>query len=204
MSTHKTSDRRKLLIGLSSGVIGASQLPGSWSKPIVDAVVLPSHAETTDDSGTLPPENTTTAEPVITEFSGAYSMILPSRSAKTDFLEDALGLMVPNAHAGFENAEGQICMKVSSPVGSGASYTVSIQVNQSGSSAIFTGNGTVNGGNATVAIDSSCGQPLQPPLFNVSSASNAGAAYTLFIQGATSFEGMLGTEYNCPTAVECN
>lgn len=198
MSAPKTPERRKLLIGLASGVIGTSQLPGSWSKPIVDAVVLPAHAETTDDSGTLPPENTTTAEPVITEFSGAYAS--GDSSAKNDMLDDALALMVPDAHAGFIAANGQICIKVSPPVGSGASYTAIIQVNQGDSSAIFTGTGTVNGGNASLAVDNSCGnQILPPPSFEVTSVSNAGAAYSISVSGATNTNGMLGTEYNCPT-----
>ena len=40
--------RRNLLRALSvGGVVGATQLPASWSKPVVDAVVLPAHAQTT-------------------------------------------------------------------------------------------------------------------------------------------------------------
>jgi hypothetical protein len=40
--------RRNLLRALSvGGVVGATQLPTSWSKPVVDAVVLPAHAQTT-------------------------------------------------------------------------------------------------------------------------------------------------------------
>ncbi len=36
------------MIGLGSGIAGASQLPQSWTKPIVDSVVLPVHATTSD------------------------------------------------------------------------------------------------------------------------------------------------------------
>jgi len=60
MSEHKSNDnRRKLLKSIavgSSAVVAGQSLPQSWTKPVVDSVMLPAHAETTDDSGTLPPE----------------------------------------------------------------------------------------------------------------------------------------------------
>jgi hypothetical protein len=46
----KGSSRRRLLMGLaaSSAVItGQKVLPEKWTKPVVDAVILPAHAETT-------------------------------------------------------------------------------------------------------------------------------------------------------------
>ncbi|MEM7196268.1 MAG: hypothetical protein AAF402_15090 [Pseudomonadota bacterium] len=72
MSQHddnsKESNRRKVLKGTLAGgaVITTSVLPEKWSKPAVDAVILPSHANTTDsgggeDTGTTTPEPTTTS-----------------------------------------------------------------------------------------------------------------------------------------------
>jgi len=53
--------RRKLLFGLTSGVAGASQLPGQWTRPIVDSVLLPAHAQTstTTTAPTTPAPTTT-------------------------------------------------------------------------------------------------------------------------------------------------
>jgi hypothetical protein len=67
MSEKKSNDsRRKLLksIAVGSGaVVAGKSMPESWSKPVVNAVMLPAHAETTDDSGSLPGEPTTTPVP---------------------------------------------------------------------------------------------------------------------------------------------
>ncbi|MCP3999369.1 MAG: hypothetical protein GY727_00440 [Gammaproteobacteria bacterium] len=55
MTDKKSNDsRRKLLKSIAAGsgaVVAGKSLPESWSKPVIDSVVLPVHAETTDDSG---------------------------------------------------------------------------------------------------------------------------------------------------------
>ena len=61
--TNKKDSRRKLLKSFAAGsgaVVAGKSLPESWSKPVIDAVVLPSHASTTDDTGSGGPEATTT------------------------------------------------------------------------------------------------------------------------------------------------
>lgn len=50
METINTPTRRKLLLGLGGTALGASQLPQTWSKPIIDSVILPVHAQTTSPS----------------------------------------------------------------------------------------------------------------------------------------------------------
>jgi len=46
----KVSNRRKLLVG--GGIIGAgSALPTKWTNAVVNTVVLPAHAQTTDPTG---------------------------------------------------------------------------------------------------------------------------------------------------------
>ena len=39
--------RRRLLAQLTAGGAAGAMVPGTWAKPVVDAVVLPAHAETT-------------------------------------------------------------------------------------------------------------------------------------------------------------
>ncbi len=47
----KKKQRRALIGAISTaGVVGAAKLPSQWTRPIVDQVLLPSHAVTTDDS----------------------------------------------------------------------------------------------------------------------------------------------------------
>ena len=57
MSDKKSNDsRRKLLksIAVGSGaVVAGKSIPESWSKPVIDSVMLPAHAETTDATPTL-------------------------------------------------------------------------------------------------------------------------------------------------------
>ena len=47
MSDNKSNSRRMVLLGLGGGVVGATQLPKTWSKPVIDSIMLPAHAQTT-------------------------------------------------------------------------------------------------------------------------------------------------------------
>lgn len=51
MSENKLNSRRKVLLGLGGGVAGATQLPKTWSKPVIDTILLPAHAQTTATTG---------------------------------------------------------------------------------------------------------------------------------------------------------
>ena len=44
-----SQSKRKILtsIGVSSGIIGASALSQQWTKPIVNSIILPAHAQST-------------------------------------------------------------------------------------------------------------------------------------------------------------
>ncbi len=49
------AQRRALLGAISTaGVVGAAKLPGQWTRPVVDHVLLPAHASTTEDAGSSP------------------------------------------------------------------------------------------------------------------------------------------------------
>jgi len=50
--TPEVKDRRSLLKGLVAGsalITGTKALPDQWAKPLTNAVILPSHAQTTGD-----------------------------------------------------------------------------------------------------------------------------------------------------------
>lgn len=69
--TGLTADRRrdalrKILAG-GGIVVGAESLPGNWSKPLIDSVVLPAHAQTTGDVATTPAPTTTFTSTTTTE-----------------------------------------------------------------------------------------------------------------------------------------
>ena len=57
-----TVRRRKLLKTLAAGsgaVIAGRSLPESWTKPVIDTVMLPAHAATTDDTGSITTQSLT-------------------------------------------------------------------------------------------------------------------------------------------------
>ncbi len=48
---HSKAKRRALLGAISTaGVVGVAKLPSQWTRPVVDHVLLPVHAATTDDT----------------------------------------------------------------------------------------------------------------------------------------------------------
>lgn len=67
MPDKKSSDYRRTIlksIAASSGVVVAGKsLPKSWSKPVIDSIVLPVHAEMTDSSDSGSGGETTTPAP---------------------------------------------------------------------------------------------------------------------------------------------
>lgn len=81
----RNNQRRKVLktVVIGSGVLGAGQFTtGKWVKPVVDSVMLPAHAETTDDTGIIPGE-----------VGARYSFIDPSYAPS----ENGLGMQIPLA-----------------------------------------------------------------------------------------------------------
>ncbi len=90
MADKKSNDsRRKLLKSIAAGggaVVAGKSLPESWSNPVIDSVMLPVHASTTDDSGNLPADGTTTAAPpAISCGEPGYPVTLINTSANVIF-----------------------------------------------------------------------------------------------------------------------
>jgi hypothetical protein len=63
----RQADRRKLITAIGIGSIASLVAPSKWSKPIVDAVILPAHAQTSMMCVT----DTTVGGPLIGNASGA-------------------------------------------------------------------------------------------------------------------------------------
>ena len=69
LQSEKLKTRRKAVRAIVLGggaVTGAKGLPSEWSAPLINSVVLPAHAATTDDSGSSGDDVTTTPEATTT------------------------------------------------------------------------------------------------------------------------------------------
>jgi len=91
-------NRRKVLASIATGagaVVAGSALPESWTKPVVNAVILPAHASTTDDTGNLPGGTTTTTTTLAPcNIEGTYCLVevkSPRNTVTTVFMVDLNG-----------------------------------------------------------------------------------------------------------------
>ncbi len=77
------SSRRKVLKALATGgtVAGALALTGKWSKPVVDTVILPAHAQATN--ATTPTATTTTSGTCSPMLASAYYTVTRDSQAGT-------------------------------------------------------------------------------------------------------------------------
>ena len=69
MSENK-SKRRAILKSIAAGsgaIVAGKSLPEAWKKPVIDSVVLPAHAVTTDDTGSAPGAPTTPSPCCLTD-----------------------------------------------------------------------------------------------------------------------------------------
>lgn len=189
----KPNNRRKALIGISGGLIGASQLPSTWTKPIVDSVILPVHAETTDDSDNLPP-----VEVLPTRFSGSFNLI-PTTGDSTS-IENALSLLVSDAFAGLIPIDGQMCIDTSSS----PAFSAKVAMGDNTTTLYYEGNGTIGGGPALLT-QSPCNMYQSVSItIEVTTVSAAGAVYALMPStGYVPIQGTLPEGTQCPAEPEC-
>jgi len=196
MSTHKSTDRRKVLIGLSGGIVGATQLPKAWTKPVVDSVMLPAHAATTDDSGTLPPEVTTTLAPA-SLFSGLFEL---NPAVNNTPIEDILSVIVPDAYAGSTVVSGQMCIDTSGA----PTFTTKVELVGDGGSWFYSGSGTIGGAAAPLQAHSCNPNGGTSVSLTVTAVSAAGAAYVITASsGNVGAGGVLPEGSDCPGEPVC-
>ncbi len=192
MSEANSNTRRKVLAGLGGGLFGATQMPKSWTKPVVDSVLLPVHAKTTDDSDLGAPA-------IGPDFYGDISFV--HLGASDSFIQDVLSVVVEDAHAGFTPAQGEMCIKVTPPAGPGAAYTATVLIADGILNGVYTGTGTVGGGAINLSFDTGCDNGVTNTL-DVTAVSAAGAAYKVLNKYSISW-GTLPPGTDCPADSTC-
>ncbi len=191
MSNKNPNTRRKLLIGIGSTVLGASQLPKSWSKPIVNAVILPTHAQTTETDSSPTPT-------LPTSFSGTLTFpgVVNNKENKL------LSILIPEALAGgYAPRSGEMCITIDSPGGSNFTAQVLLSDGQFIEDA-FEGSGTINGGPVVLNYSGGC-QIASPPSLEVTSVAASGATYSLNASGQIA-AGVLPEGTACPDDAFCD
>ncbi len=193
MSNKKSNDsRRKLLKSIAAGsgaVVAGKSLPESWSKPVINSVMLPAHASTTDDSGTSGGDTTTTAAP--TWYSDTLSFI--QTDTQNSLLEDALSVLVQNAHACCSATQGSMCVDTSNA----PTFKAQVLVTDGQTSALHTGSGTIGGGPAKLIFSSGCDW-FDGVSIAVSTPGENGAGYTVR-SGDEIAKGTAPAGQNCPS-----
>ncbi len=197
MSETNSNARRKVLAGLGGGLFGATQMPKSWTKPVVDSVLLPVHAATT----------TTDSEAQQTgpNFSGSFNLVQTTKNDSNSFMQDVLSVVVEDAHAGLILTEGKMCILVTPPAEAGQSYTVKALLGNGIHGGVYTGTGTIGGGSITLTFANGCDNSFVNTV-EVSSVSSEGISYSL-ITPTTKAEGILpssGNEIDCPDDSQCD
>ncbi len=157
MEDKKITNRRKVILGLTGGIAGVSQLPSRWTKPVVDSVILPAHAQT---SVTTTPAPTTTAAPGVTTTTTTTTMApLPTNfrgNVGTGFSDNGfdkiISAFISDAHAGGFPGMGDCC--VNSPDGMG--FDLKLLVGNNGFFGFYETSGTVGGGAQMVTDSNGC------------------------------------------------
>ncbi len=178
---------KKLLVGSGAAVAASQTLPTKWTKPVVDSVILPAHAQTT----VVP---TTTAAPVI-NFRGPVSAnAIVTINNEPESLFAILDSIVPKAHAGTSTQSGDMCIAVD-----GTSFTAAVRFDFTRPTAtdpiFLTASGTVGGGPVIMDNPNAC--EVSDTFLSVNSVSPGGADFTM--SGFFTASGMLPTGNGCPS-----
>jgi len=183
-SNNKTNARRKALTILGGGLIGATQLPAAWTRPVINSIVLPAHAQTTTPEIQSQPDDTPAPAPepqLPTHFRDIISFVEPIRNGQgssTPNASDLLSLLVSEAHAGYIGTDAG---DLSIDSVDGINFTAKLNYTQPGPGTIysFVASGQINGGPAPLRTTAACGSNDLGDTISVTAISDAGAAYSL-------------------------
>ena len=176
-------------MGLTTGIAGASQLPNKWTRPVINAVFLPTHAQTTETPPPPPPP----PPPAPTDFRD--NIILVQQNVDNSAPTNVLSVFVPDAHAGQNpgSLAGDIC--ISSP--DGTSFTAKLLYDIDGSH-YHEASGTVGGGPVSFPQAAGTAGCFMIELeIEVISTSAGGAEY--LISNELTAAGLLGEGNGCPS-----
>ena len=207
MKAKRVNYRRKVLIGLTGGIAGASQLPSKWTKPVINSVILPAHAQTsattaapttaspttggpTTGAPTTAAPTTTTMAPLPTNFRGSVSLAINFASNERESIFSAL---IPKAYAGISNPTGDLCITSND----GTSFETKLLYDFDGTH-FHDGSGSVGGGSTGFPqIAGTAGCFILDANIAVSSISESGADFS--IGGEVSAMGTLPVGSGCPS-----
>ena len=110
MTTNK-NNRRKLLKGIvaGGGVAGAGAV-SQWTAPVIESVVLPSHAATSVIAGAGPSFSGNLQNPLVFQDHDGEGLLV-ARSSPTNNKRSLLDFLIPSAHASPQTAEATLIGK---------------------------------------------------------------------------------------------
>jgi hypothetical protein len=178
----KPDARRKILLGLSGGLVGATQLPARWVKPVVDSVLLPAHAAATVVPPAPGPDPVPPPPPVAPPphfRNNNIQLVRQQQNASqssSSVIRGILSTLVPNAHAGKSpNPSGDIGMGLLDNL---LTYNIEFLVELFGYQFYFIANGMIDGGNASL-FDQYCG--AEPGYISITNLTDTQVSFELLI-----------------------
>ena len=194
------SDRRKLLkaITLGGGAVTAWKVPADWSRPVVESVTLPAHAQTTDeDNGPGLPNILTTGGILFTDDTSGFR------------IPEALDSLARPAYAQVPGFQFSLCLRVDRTA---RTFDAFVIVNNDSSFPSYRDTElAVGGGDHTLPFDGDCaasasiGSALFPAAHanslgitvNVLDYDNDGATLAVGIESANWSGFLAWNEFSC-------
>ena len=156
MTDKKSSvSRRKLLKSIAAGsgaIVTGKSLPESWSRPVVDSVMLPAHAQTSPATPVIP------GTPSLGYSTNQFTLVSLEPGVQEFF--------ITTAHAGFVLNNGILVVVFQADL---TSYDAWFQENTQGNNQAYIGSGT---GTTETTLDAQCSN--NDILLTLNSGPNAG------------------------------
>lgn len=140
--------RRKLLKSIAAGsgaVVAGKCLPEGWTRPVINSVMLPAHASTTNDTDSGGTDTTTTEAPLPTSYND--TLVFNAIEGRINHLEDVLSVFVQDALAKYAPPSGgSMCVDTSNA----PDFIATVLIKDEQLSGYFKGTGTIGSSNPTL------------------------------------------------------
>ncbi|MCK5359529.1 MAG: hypothetical protein KAJ95_02825, partial [Gammaproteobacteria bacterium] len=155
--------RRKLLKSIAAGsgaIVAGKSLPESWSRPVVDSVLLPAHAQTS---------------PAVYAANLASLAMLESEIKQAGNDRGLINALIPDANAQYEDPVNYLCITVLGGVfyGRFAREYSPEHIDE------YSNSGGTLGNTLELSLFSGCGNGILPPMLTVSNPTPTGVDFTL-------------------------